>query len=141
MSESQVCLQKTGSGWARNTCRKPVFETIDGNPLCKMHAKKYRIRHHMDTGEVLDTKFLVYSGAIYKCEGVSTLKVFTIRKSEMVFGKAWMFQTRIDIDDKGLCATFEDAKKLLAEIIRENIRQHHRSIDLAEEKLKKLEAA
>lgn len=141
MSDSKVCLQKTGSGWARNTCRKPVFEIIDGSPLCKMHAKNYRIRNHLDTGEALDTKFLVYSGAIYKCEGVSTLKVFTIRKSEMVFGKAWMFQTRIDIDDKNLCVSFDAAKKLLAEITRENIRQHRMAIATAEEKLKLLEAA
>ena len=135
-----TCKERTGDVWSRSECGKPVLEVIEGNPLCKAHAKRYRIRRGMETGEVLETRYLIYELSLLEVRGITTKKYFVIREHSTIIGSAeYFYKTNIDIDTKYLFSGMQDAKNELARHIRNNISSLHGEIEKMEARLKKAE--
>lgn len=135
-----TCKERTGDVFSRVGCGKPVFEIIEGNPLCKAHARRYRILHKMDTGEILQTRYLIHELSILEIRGIITKKYFVIREHIVLIGSAeYFFKTNIDIDAKYLFTDLQDAKTDLARHIRNNISSLRGEIEKMEARLLKVE--
>ncbi len=137
---NETCKEYTGDVLVRKPCGKPTFEVIDGNPLCKTHAKRYRIRRGMDTGEALETRYLIYSLSLIEINGILTNKYFVVRKHKVVIGDAFFYKTNIELDTKYIFSDLQTAKNELARHIRNNISTLRGEIEKMEARLKKAES-